>query len=90
MSASQRRYAIQSRTSSEAERIDFMVRHMTANKAYRYAAADGDADGDRRDGGGQRERRRRGGVTTTRTERYWAELGISRILYSNSKTIGRR
>ncbi|MEE2998081.1 MAG: radical SAM/SPASM domain-containing protein [Pseudomonadota bacterium] len=45
MSASQRRYAIQSRTSSEADRIDFMVRHMAANKAYRYAAAGGDANG---------------------------------------------
>lgn len=44
----ERRYAIQGRRESEAERLAFMIEHMPANKAYRYAAerAGGDPDGE--------------------------------------------
>jgi len=45
MTSAHRQYAIQSRTTSEAERITFMIDNMPSNKAYRYAAAKGDATG---------------------------------------------
>ena len=43
----ERRYAVQGKGNSEAERVAYAVTHMAANKAYRYAAerAGGDPDG---------------------------------------------
>lgn len=41
-----RHYAIQGRRDSEADRVAYMIEHMAANKAYRYAVgAGGDSDG---------------------------------------------
>ncbi len=43
----ERRYAVQGRRNSEAERVAYMIEHMSQNKAYRYAVehAGGDPDG---------------------------------------------
>jgi len=47
MMIDERRYAIQSRTDSEAERLSYMLENMAENKAYRYAVEIdcGDPDG---------------------------------------------